>query len=36
MSSPEGEAELGKLDDFMDKKAWEALGKEAGIKVDAK
>jgi hypothetical protein len=36
MSSPEGEAELGKLDDFMDKKAWEALGQEAGIKVDAK
>jgi hypothetical protein len=36
MSSPESEAELGKLDDFVDKKAWEALAKEAGIKVDDK
>ena len=33
MSSPEGEAELNKLGDYVDKKAWEALGKEAGVKL---
>jgi len=36
MSSPEGQAELGKLGDYIDKNAWEALGKEAGIKLDTK
>lgn len=36
MSSPEGEAELSKLGDYVDKKAWQALAKEAGIKVDDK
>jgi hypothetical protein len=36
MSSPEGEAELGKLDDYIDKKAWEAFGKEAGVTIKDK
>jgi hypothetical protein len=36
MSSPEGEAELNKLGDYVDKKAWEALGKEAGVTIEAK
>jgi hypothetical protein len=36
MSSPEGQAELGKLGDYVDKKAWEALGQEAGIKINTK
>jgi hypothetical protein len=36
MSSPEGEAELGKLGDYIDKKAWEAFGKEAGISIKDK
>ncbi len=36
MSSPEGEAELSKLDDYIDKKAWEAFGKEAGVTIKDK
>lgn len=36
MSSPEGQQELSKFSDYFDKKGWEALGKEAGVKVDEK
>lgn len=36
MSSPEGQAELGKLGDYVDEKAWAALAKEAGISAKAK
>lgn len=35
LSSPEADAELGKMADFGDKSAWEALMKDAGIKTES-
>ena len=36
MNSPAADEELSKFADYMDKKAWQALGKEAGVKVEEK
>ena len=36
MSSPAGQEELSKWVEFMDKKGWEALGTEAGVKIENK